>query len=138
MSTQKIHVSTKIQRDIQTIWNAWTQPEHVIHWNFASDTWHCPKASNDLQVGGKFSYTMASKDGEMSFDFEGVYNEVIPEQKIAYAMSDGRQVEIHFTKVADGILVEEIFDPEQMNPLDLQQAGWQAILNQFTKYTEGL
>ena len=138
MSTQKIHVSTKIQRDIHTIWNAWTQPEHVIHWNFASDTWHCPKASNDLQVGGKFSYTMASKDGEMSFDFEGVYNEVIPEQKIAYAMSDGRQVEIHFTKEADGILVEEIFDPEQMNPLDLQQAGWQAILNQFAKYTEGL
>ena len=28
-------------------------PEHIIHWNFASDDWHCPTAENDLIIGEK-------------------------------------------------------------------------------------
>jgi len=33
-------------------------------------------------------------------------------------------------------LVTEVFDPENMNPVDMQRAGWQAILDRFKAYTE--
>jgi hypothetical protein len=34
------------------------------------------------------------------------------------------------------VLVIEIFDPESENPVEMQQAGWQMILDNFRKYTE--
>jgi hypothetical protein len=33
-------------------------------------------------------------------------------------------------------LVTEHFEPENQNPLDLQKAGWQAILDNFKQYVE--
>lgn len=131
-----ITIHAEINAGIDSVWENWTLPQHVIHWNFASPDWHCPDAQNDLQVGGKFTFTMASRDGEMSFPFGGVYTEVVPMQHIAYVMADGRRVSVDFVE-RDGITtVTEVFDPEEMNPLDMQQAGWQAILNNFKAYAE--
>ena len=65
-----ITVKTTVKAPIEKVWKYWTKPEHITQWNNASDDWHCPTATNDLRVGGKFNFTMASKDGKMSFDFE--------------------------------------------------------------------
>ncbi len=132
----KITVEVVVNADLQKVWNFWTKPEHIVNWNFASDDWHCPKATNDLRVGGKFSATMASKDGAMGFDFEGVYDEVIELKKIAYTMVDGRQVQVTFEKHGNATTVTEVFDPENQNPLEMQENGWQAILNNFKVYVE--
>lgn len=56
--------------------------------------------------------------------------------KIAYALADGRQVEISFEDADGKTLVTEVFDLEDQNPLDLQETGWQAILDNFKKYAE--
>jgi uncharacterized protein YndB with AHSA1/START domain len=137
MTKQKITVEATISADIHTVWNYWTAPEHVVNWNFASDDWHCPKAENDPKTGGKFSFTMASKDGKMSFDFEGIYDEVIESRKIAYTMPDERQVVVSFENLNDGkTKVTESFDPENTHPEEIQRAGWQSILNNFKKYAE--
>jgi hypothetical protein len=32
--------------------------------------------------------------------------------------------------------ITEIFESENINPLELQQQGWQAILNNFKNYVE--
>lgn len=136
MNSTKIIVETTLLADITKTWNCWTAPEHIVNWNFAADDWHCPKASNDIKTGGKFSSTMASKDGKMSFDFEGIYDEVIPLKKIAYSLADGRQVEIHFESNGNQTTVIETFDPENENPIEMQKTGWQMIMNNFKKYTE--
>ncbi len=136
MQKPKITVETLVMADIAKVWNAWTGPEHVTHWNFASDDWHCPKARNDLREGGKFNFTMASKDGKMSFDFEGIYAEVINHKKIAYSMADGRQVSVQFLTLGKETKVTEQFDPENENSEELQRSGWQAILDNFKKYVE--
>jgi len=34
-------------------------------------------------------------------------------------------------------LVTEQFEPENQNPEEMQQMGWQMILNNFKEYTEG-
>ena len=138
MKADKITVATTVQTDIDKAWACWTSPEHITQWTFASDDWHCPKATNDLRTGGKFSSTMAAKDGSMSFDFEGIFDEVIEKQKIAYSLADGRQVKILFETDGTSTRITETFDPENENPAEMQRTGWQAILDNFKKHAESI
>lgn len=131
-----ITVQCKVNAPIETVWECWTTPKHITNWNNASDDWQTPYAENDLKVGGKFKYTMSAKDGTMSFDFEGVYTSVEQNQTIEYVMSDGRKVEISFEATPNGVNVIESFDPETENSEELQENGWQAILDNFKKYVE--
>jgi uncharacterized protein YndB with AHSA1/START domain len=135
MSLSKIEVEVVVHKPLEHVWACWTSPKHIVNWNFASDDWHCPHAVNDLKVGGLFSYTMAAKDGSMSFDFAGVYDTVIEKEKISYDIG-GRKVDLKFTVVDNGVKMTEIFDPEDINPADMQRAGWQAILDNFKRYAE--
>ena len=105
-------------------------------WNAASDDWHTPSATNDLRTGGKFTSRMEAKDGSFGFDFEGIYDEVINMELIKYSMADGRKVQVDFIKEGNNTQIIEKFDPESVNPIDMQKTGWQAILNNFKKYTE--
>ena len=135
---EQITVGTIINAPIQKIWECWINPEHITKWCQASDDWHAPQATNDVRVDGKFMTRMEAKDGSEGFDFEGTYTLVQPQQRIEYVMSDGRQVTIEFITEADGCRVIETFDPETENPIEMQRAGWQAILNNFKKYVENL
>lgn len=79
---------------------------------------------------------MASRDGKMSFDFEGIYDEVIEHKKISYSLADGRKVEVIFENTDEGISVIESFDPENVHSLEMQREGWQAILDNYKRHTE--
>lgn len=138
MKKAPITVQASIAAPLQKVWDCWTEPEHITQWNQASEDWHCPKASNDPRTGGKFSSTMAAKDGSMSFDFEGVYDEVIPGELIRYTMADGRAVSISFEDNDGVTLVTEAFDPESMHSEELQRAGWQSIMDSFKRYVEAV
>lgn len=131
-----ITVETTINAPIAHVWQCWTEPGHITRWCQASPDWHAPYAANDVQAGGKFKTTMAAKDGSMSFDFEGVYDSVTPNSHMAYSMADGRRVQVWFTETDGTTQVKETFDPENQNPVEMQQAGWQAILDSFKNYTE--
>ncbi len=131
-----ITVQTIVHKPIETVWGKWTNPEDIMQWNNASPDWHTPKAENDLRVGSVFSYTMAAKDGSFSFDFGGTYTNVVEHHKIEYVLGDGRRVMIDFSNHGDSVTVTETFDPETENPHEMQQAGWQSILNNFKRYTE--
>lgn len=133
-----ITVQALVNTSLEKAWACWTDPAHITQWNQASDDWHCPKATNDPRTGGKFSSTMAARDGSMSFDFEGTYDEVIAMQKLSYQMPDGRKVLVTFAVEGSGTLVTETFDPEDMNPLEMQRAGWQAILDNYKRHTESV
>lgn len=134
----KITVESIINAKIETVWNCWTNPRDIEQWNNASDDWYTPKATNDLRVGGKFVSTMASKDGCMSFDFEGIYTEVIVHKSIKFDLADGRTVAVDFIDNQSSVAIIETFDPENENSIEMQRAGWQAILDNFKKYVEAL
>lgn len=133
---EKITVSTIVHAPLEKVWEYWNTPEHITQWAFASDEWHAPKAENDLRIGGVFTTTMAAKDGSASFDFSGTYTAVVPHEMISYVMEDGRIVAITFKEKGGGVLVTEAFDPERENSRELQQEGWQAILENFKKHVE--
>lgn len=131
-----ITVQTTINSPIEKVWKYWTEPEHITKWNSASDDWHTPWAKNDLRTGGNFSSRMEAKDGSMGFEFGGVYDEVREHEYIEYTMGDGRKVKVHFTPEGKSTKVTESFEAEDTNPVEMQQGGWQAILDNFKKYTE--
>ncbi|RYY54398.1 MAG: polyketide cyclase [Chitinophagaceae bacterium] len=134
--TKPLTVSTRVNLPVEKVWKYWSAPEDIKQWNNASDDWHTPAATNDLRVGGQFSSTMAARDGSMSFEFGGEYSRVEEHKVIEYALGDGRQVKILFEGDGDSTTVTETFDPEGTNPLEMQQAGWQAIINNFKRYAE--
>ncbi|RKR85738.1 uncharacterized protein YndB with AHSA1/START domain [Mucilaginibacter gracilis] len=132
----QITVETIVSAPVEKVWDFWTKPEHIINWCHASDDWHTPYADNDLQKGGKFKTTMAAKNGSFSFDFEGIYTNVIAHKLIEYVLADGRKVHIRFEPLGNGTQITETFEAETENPAEMQQNGWQAILNNFKKHAE--
>ncbi|MCC6286566.1 MAG: SRPBCC family protein [Chitinophagaceae bacterium] len=136
MANSIITVETTINAPIEKVWQYWNAPEHITKWCAASDDWHAPAATNDLRTGGKFTTRMEAKDGSFGFDFGGVYNLVKPNEYIEYTMGDGRKVKINFSADGSATKVVESFDAETQNPVDMQKAGWQAILDNFKNYTE--
>ena len=133
-----IMVETKVNGPVEKVWEFWTNPEHITHWNYASVDWFTPWAENDLQVGGKFRSRMEARDGSFGFDFGGVYDVVEENQLIEYTIGDGRKVRIEFMEERGSTHVTESFEAESTNPVELQKGGWQAILNNFKKYAESI
>lgn len=132
----KVTIQNTINAPVDKVWSLWNGPEHITKWCTATEEWHTPYAENDLRVGGKILSRMEAKDGSMGFDFGGVYDEVVPNERIAYTLGDGRQVEVNFHSEGDQTLIVETFDAENENPIEMQRGGWQAILDNFKKYAE--
>lgn len=131
-----ITVQTEISAPITTVWKLWNEPEHIKKWNFASEDWHCPIAENDLKIGGNVITRMEAKDGSMGFDFIGTYEEIKPNSKIIYSITDGRKVAIDFIDNNGSTTIIENFEAESSNEIEMQKNGWQAILNNFKDYAE--
>lgn len=132
----EITVKITINLTVEKVWECWTEPKHIIKWNSASDDWHTPFAENNLSVGGKFITRMEAKDGSFGFDLTGIYDEVKLYEKISYTMEDGRKVKISFVGKGNETNIFETFEAEEINSIELQQKGWQAILDNFKKYAE--
>ncbi len=135
MTQEKISIRTTISADKKKVWDYYTQPEHITQWNFADPSWHCPTATNDLIVGGKYVARMEAKDGSFGFDFDAVYTEINHGDSFTYEFG-GRFATVEFKETNGQTEVIVTFDPETENSIDLQRQGWQAILDNFKKYTE--
>ncbi|MHB8131192.1 MAG: SRPBCC domain-containing protein [Mobilitalea sp.] len=132
-----ITVEAIVDAPLARVWEYWTLPEHVMKWNYASEDWHCPRAINNLSVGGRFVYTMAAMDGSISFDFTGTYTVLVVGERIINQLDDGRMMNVSFEALGpDQTLVVETFEAEDENSLDLQRGGWQAILDNFKHAVE--
>ncbi len=130
----KITIETLVHNDLDRVWQAWTTPDDIKQWNTASDAWHTTVSTVDLREGGRFLSRMEARDGSAGFDFEGIYTRIVPHRLIEYRLSDGRAVAVEFIARADGVLVSTAFEPEDANPVEMQRAGWQAILDNFGRH----
>ncbi|HCM76929.1 MAG TPA: polyketide cyclase [Cytophagales bacterium] len=131
-----ITIEATIDAPVEKVWQFWNDPQHITQWNAASDDWHCPHSTVELKVGGKFSSTMAAKDGSMSFDFGGIYTAIEKHQLIEQKLEDERKVKIQFLSQNGKTKVIETFDAEGENTIEMQKNGWQAILDNFRRHVE--
>ena len=133
-----INISTTVNAPVEKVWQHWTNPQAIIKWHTASPDWHTPKAEQELQPEGKFSYRMEAKDGSFGFDFSGVFDEVKPNNYLEYTLDDGRKVTVNFTSKGNESYIEQSFEPEKTIPVEMQRGGWQNILDNFKQYVENL
>ena len=132
----KIIVETVVNANLNRVWDAWNNPADIQQWNAAQADWHTTRSTVDLREGGRFVSRMEARDGSEGFDFEGTYTRIVPYETIEYRMSDGREVRVDFVERDRGVVVKETFDAETENPAELQQQGWQAILDNFGRHVE--
>jgi uncharacterized protein YndB with AHSA1/START domain len=132
----QITVEVKVKLPVPQVWELWTNPFHIIHWNQASDEWHTSRAENDLKKYGRFLYRMEARDGSFGFDFSGEYRKIVNLKLIEYVLDDSRKVSITFDESNNETIISESFEAEDVNPADLQRNGWQSILDNFKKYAE--
>lgn len=137
MDTTKIIVSATINAPLEKIWDSYTNPKHIVNWNFADPSWHCPSAENDMRIGGTYKARMEAKDGSFGFDFEAIYSEISVGKNFTYGFG-GRTATVQFNDLGNQTEVIITFDPENENPIDMQKSGWQMILNNFKSYSENL
>ncbi len=137
MKATKITVHATIHAPIEKVWDYYTNPKHIVHWNFADPSWHCPSAENDMRVGGTYKARMEAKDGSFGFDFEAIYSDINEGENFTYEFG-GRTATVQFNNIGSQTEVVVTFDPEEENPIEMQQGGWQMILNNFKSYTEAL
>ena len=131
----EIVVETTVRAPIERVWQAYTSPDDIVQWNAASDDWHTTRSSVDLRVGGAFSSRMEAKDGSFGFDFAGTYTDIVPHRLIEYSFGD-RTATVEFTETPDGVIVRVSFDAEPTHSVEQQQAGWQAILDNFARHVQ--
>ncbi|MFN7025225.1 MAG: SRPBCC domain-containing protein [Pseudorhizobium sp.] len=116
-------------------WRAFTDPVAIMQWNQASPEWHCPSVEVDLRVGGRHVARMEARDGSFGFDFEGTYDVVDAPHALTLRLDDSRRARTTFTPDGSGTRVTTVFDPERSNPVEMQRAGWQAILDSYAAFT---
>lgn len=131
-----VEVSATINAPLEKVWALWTTPQHIVRWNNASEDWHTTKAENDVRPGGRFLSRMEAKDGSAGFDFEGEYQQVEQGKHLHYTLDDGRKVQVLFSRQGDATTLSEIFETDPTHSAEMQQAGWQAILDNFKQYAE--
>ena len=132
----KIKVSVTVNAPVEKVWKIWTAPYAITEWYNASPDWHTPRAENDLRAGGTFNFRMEAKDGSYGFDFSGIYTKVVQNEHIASTLDDNRKVVTEFSAVIGGTIVTQLFEADDENTPELQQAGWQAILDNFSVYVK--
>src|SRR5512135_517624 len=124
MSTPElIAVEVFVNRDTPTVWTPYTDPRHVMRWNFAIPEWCCPKAASDLRPGGAFSYRMEARDGSMGFDFARTFLEIDAPRRIVYTLGDKRRVATTFRSIGTGTEIRQEFTPESTHTIDQQRNG---------------
>ncbi|HMR47095.1 MAG TPA: SRPBCC domain-containing protein [Bacteroidia bacterium] len=133
--TNRIIVSAVVNAPLRKVWEYYTSPKHIVNWNFADPSWHCPSATNDMRVGGTYKARMEAKDGSVGFDFEVVYTHIENEKQFSYEFG-GRVATVDFKNSGSQTEITVVFDAESENSVEMQRAGWQAILNNFKNYTE--
>lgn len=132
---ETITVKALVEAHPEKVWTFYTLPEHITQWNFADPSWHCPSASNQLEIGGRYLARMEAKDGSFGFDFEAVYTNIQTHRRLSYVFGN-RHAHITFTPSGNHTEVSIQFEAESENPIELQRNGWQAILNQFKHHCE--
>ena len=134
---EKITIHAVVDAPIETAWEKYTDPDHITQWNFASDDWCCPSASNEMEIGGTYTARMEAKDKSVGFEFVATYTDLTPGKSFTYVMEDGRAVTTSFEAIgSDKTEVTTVFDAETENDVEMQREGWQSILNNFKKHAE--
>lgn len=99
LSNRTLTIEKIFNAPIQTVWDAWTQSEHILKW-WAPAGMNIKVIEHDFKVGGKWKYSMPMPDGN-EFISEGEYKEIVELEKIITSadfkpMTENVELQAHF------------------------------------------
>ena len=146
VATHALRVSRVIQGDAETLFNAWTDPQELMHWwRQEGDGWSFAGASIDLRVGGRYRLRMKGPDGQ-THTAVGIYREVERPVRLVFtwdwedptARLGDTLVTVEFKNAGDRgtevILTHERFAAAER--MGRHQEGWIHLLNLLERYLD--
>ncbi len=133
-----IEVETSLEGDMDRVWQSWTDPRHIVNWHFPGDSWYLSKVEQDFRENGEFLFKMERKDKSIGFDFQGRYLKIEENSLIRYLLSDGRRVDVKFTRDNQKVKIVEDFQPKSELTKEIEKDQWQSILDNFKLYLADL
>jgi uncharacterized protein YndB with AHSA1/START domain len=130
-----------IRAPAQVVFEAWTQPEHLIKW-WGPRGVECPEAQVDLRVGGTYRIANRFPDGKVVW-IQGAFEEIDPPRRLLYSwwMDDPgapQRVEVRFEarEGATEVVITHARIPTARSR-DEHEAGWQGCLDGLSEVLEG-
>ena len=130
-----ITITRVLNAPIALVWEALTEPKHLVHWYHADEGWTTPFAELDMKKGGKLRIGFGSPDGKNDFVLTGTFTEVTPPKSMIYTMDDGRPVTTTLT--AQGpkqTKLEVTFALETTYSEEQQRHGWTQMYVHLEQY----
>lgn len=141
MSTRadtSLRLSRIIKADSETVFRAWTEPEHL-------ERWSCPEGLRvadvhvDLRIGGKYRLRMEGPEGQFHTAV-GVYREIERPKRLVYTWDwleeDHRMgetlVTVEFNEMegsTEVVVIHERFPNSEAR--DDHETGWTSCLNRL-------
>jgi uncharacterized protein YndB with AHSA1/START domain len=104
ISKRTLTIKRTFDAPVDLVWEAWTKPEHIIHW-WGPKGMTTKVVEHNFTVGGKWHYTMAMPDGSEFVSF-GMYSVIVEPEKIFSSanfipMTEGVEIQAFFEKAGD-------------------------------------
>ena len=140
MTTQTagtVKITRVIAADPETVFDAWTQPEHIKKWS-APEGMDIPVSDVDLSVGGRFHLQMRNAEGGMH-NARGIYREIDRPGRLVYSWAwdehpdhGSSLVTVEFRVVDGGTEVTMVHSglPDEKSVTD-HEGGWTSCLNRL-------
>lgn len=100
LSSRTVTIKRTFDAPIKLVWEAWTQPEHIIQW-WGPKGMDTKVIEHDFRVGGQWKYSMLMPDGN-EFITDGVYS-VIVELKKIFSLAN-------FKPMTEGVEIQSLFE----------------------------
>jgi uncharacterized protein YndB with AHSA1/START domain len=134
-----VTITRVLDAPIALVWEAITEPKHLVNWYHADEGWTTPFAEIELKKGGAVRIGFGSPDGKNDFVLTGTVTEVTPPNVMAYAIVDGRPVTTKLTEQGPRrTMIEVTFELETTFSEEQQRHGWTQIYVHLEQYVATL
>ena len=99
-SNRTLSLKRTFKAPIKLVWEAWTQPEHIVQW-WAPKGMKIDVIEHNFKVGGKWKYVMPMPDGS-EFTSDGVYTVIVDFEKIFSSAN--------FKPMTEGVEIQALFE----------------------------
>jgi uncharacterized protein YndB with AHSA1/START domain len=97
-----LSINRTFNAPVKLVWEAWTQPEHIVHW-WGPKGMKINVVEHDFRVGGKWKYIMPMPDGS-EFSSEGVYSVIVKYERIFSSAN--------FKPMTEGVEIQALFEKD--------------------------
>lgn len=140
MSDLTLNISRTINAPVESVYNAWLNPELLAQFMLPAANVHAAKAETDARVGGRFTIVMVTAERELPHG--GEYKVLNPYSQIVFSWessfaADGSTVTIDLKPVAAGTYIElthiKFRDEETRSS---HEGGWMRIIETLSNVLE--